>query len=320
MIHPETGLIVPGHVPLQPPLELNFFPGLALADGRYKLEERLRPSNPNVEVYRAEDHLAGGRVALKILHEPDYATQQLVDAELEANALLSHHGDVTPTRDMGKLEAYGRAYRYIATDFASGATLIEKLTSEPDEHDIRIVAEAVAQTARVLDRLHEEGIIHHDIKPGNIFNYGGDGENDWKLGDFGLVEINPTKPWAVEKGIGGLAVRSEAATGTQLGTLGFIAPEVYNEEAPIISGPKIDVFALGVTLFRGITGKFPYKGTGGSSEVTYMRSVLNESPVAPEALSRSVSAELSQLTLECIDKDPDKRPDALAIAQRLETV
>ncbi len=164
---------------------------------------------------------------------------------------------------------------------------------------IRQAAELIAKVARTVHYAHEHGILHRDIKPGNILL---DKNGEPHLTDFGLARL----------------VEAESTvTGTLevLGTPSYMAPEQAAGETTKLS-KATDVYGLGAVLYQLLTGHPPF--AGGTTYET-IKLLLNSEPRPPRLLNPKVDRDLSTICLKCLEKDPKRRyPSALALAEDLE--
>ncbi|HZL07637.1 MAG TPA: serine/threonine-protein kinase, partial [Candidatus Dormibacteraeota bacterium] len=287
----------------------------SVANDRYQITEALSLGLQS-EVYRATDWRAEGTasVALKVFHEPDAAAARRVGRAIQAHLSLDGQPGIVSVHDVGVLEKHDQSYRYLAFPFAEGGTLADRLKQDP--HNVDLVLDMASQILPALGSMHDEDMVHRDIKPDNIL--AGD-EDIFELTDFGIVDLDRFRS------MGGLTLQGERPPVDSAievpadrisGTLGFIAPEAFSRDGHI--GPEVDVFAMGVVLFQGMTGAMPFASSGELQE--YYLSVTRESPVLPHTLNSMVPAVLEELTMESLRKDPHDRPRVDELAARLQTV
>ena len=246
------------------------------------------------EVYRAVHRASGEPVALKVMPATDESRQRFV---LEAAAVEAvHHPSIVAYREHGEL-ADGRVF--LAMEWVEGESLTARLRRERLAlHDSLVLA---GKLARALAAVHAAGLVHRDVKPGNVILRDGDPSAPVLL-DFGLV-----KP---------IAAREAAITtvGMALGTPGYMAPE--QARGSIKLDARADVFALACLIFRCITGDKPFPGPTVTAVLTKL---LFDTPAPLSKSDSRVPAELDALVAHMFAKDPDERPgDVAAIARELE--
>jgi tRNA A-37 threonylcarbamoyl transferase component Bud32 len=201
---------------------------------RYREVERIARGAMG-DIYRATDSTLGRVVAVKVLAEPyveDEAARKRFAREAHAAARLSGDPNIVTIYDVG--EAAERPY--IVMEYMSGGSLEQRLASgmQPPAQAVRWLE----QVARALDHAHANGVVHRDVKPANLLL---DGENDVHVADFGIA----TAAW----------MASLTATGTVLGTAGYLAPEQAAGER---ATPASDRYALAVVAYELLTGERPF--------------------------------------------------------------
>ncbi|WP_438013804.1 protein kinase [Sorangium sp. So ce315] len=247
------------------------------------------------EVFRARDVTTGAPVALKLLHadaeRPEETERFLREARLLAD--LRHPGIV-------EYLAHGKAQDgrpFLAMEWLSGRDLGERLDRGP----LR-VSECVTLLAKVADALavaHARGVVHRDIKPGNLF-LRDDRVDGVSLLDFGVAR------WAV-------AGMTLTRTGRFVGTLGYMAPEQARGDRDL--APSADVFALGCVLFECLTGKHLF---GGRGLVGVLAKILFDDVPSVVPLRPDTPPALAGLLARMLDRDPLRRPpDAAALRGEL---
>jgi serine/threonine-protein kinase len=267
--------------------------------GRYVCAERLGSGGMS-NVYKATDTILERTVAVKILAEHLSDDERFV-ARFRREALAVAkliHPNIVQVYDTGVDE--GR--HYIVMEYVegrSGAQILQRHGPVGPE----IAAEIGIQACAGLDYAHRRGIIHRDVKPGNLMIVGGPvggGEMTVKLTDFGIARaIEQTRITQV---------------GSVVGTAAYLAPEqVRGEEAT----PATDVYALGVVLYQFLTGRLPYEG---SSLAELAVRQQNEKPLPPSTYDDEVPETLSAAVLRALEGDPNRRyasADELATGLRL---
>ncbi len=273
--------------------------GAGTLSGRYETSEKLGTGGMS-NVYKATDRILERTVAVKILAEHLSDDERFV-ARFRREALAVAkliHPNIVQVYDTGLDE--GR--HYIVMEYVegrSGAQILQR--HGPVEPEI--AAEIGAQACAGLDYAHRRGIIHRDVKPGNLMVVGGPvggGEMVVKLTDFGIARaIEQTRITQV---------------GSVVGTAAYLAPEqVRGEEAT----PATDVYALGVVLYQFLTGRLPYEG---SSLAELAVRQQNEKPLPPDTYNSEVPEPLGGAVLRALEGDPSRRyasADELAAGLRL---
>ncbi|MGE0191421.1 MAG: serine/threonine-protein kinase [Planctomycetota bacterium] len=197
--------------------------------GRYEVKEELGRGAMG-EVYRAHDPTLGRDVALKLLlRDSTYALERFV-REARILARLQHPG-IPPVHEVEQHE--GRAY--LAMQYVPGTTL------EGLDVPRRRAAEIVRDAARAVQYAHEQGVVHRDLKPANLVV---DGAGQVFVLDFGMAKAIDTLP-------------ALTATGELLGTPAYMAPE---QAMGFPADERSDVYGLGATLYRLLSGDAPYRG------------------------------------------------------------
>ena len=255
------------------------------------LEETAPGAGGMGRVYRARDVSLDCIVAVKTVKEHLLTPEgrAFFKREARAAARLKHPNIV---------RIYGfnpdHAPPYYVMEFVEGRPLDEACTGKP----IGVVVEILEKTARALAYAHAKGVVHRDIKPSNILV---DYHDEPHLTDFGLAE-----KWD-EASLGGAG--EAAGAGTPL----FLAPELYLAE-PVVA-PTADVFALGVTMYRLLTGRYPF--TGRTLEEV-RRAVLGGEPPLLQELNSAVPEPLQRICLKALERDLEARyASAQALADDL---
>ncbi|MFN8162859.1 MAG: protein kinase [Solirubrobacterales bacterium] len=267
--------------------------------GRYETGERLGSGGMS-NVYKATDRILERTVAVKILAEHLSDDERFV-ARFRREALAVAkliHPNIVQVYDTGVDD--GR--HYIVMEYVEGRSGAQILQRQGPV-DPEIAAEIGIQACAGLDYAHRRGIIHRDVKPGNLMIVGGPvggGEMTVKLTDFGIARaIEQTRITQV---------------GSVVGTAAYLAPEqVRGEEAT----PATDVYALGVVLYQFLTGRLPHEG---SSLAELAVRQQNERPLPPSTYNDEVPETLGAAVLRALEGDPNRRyasADELASGLRL---
>jgi eukaryotic-like serine/threonine-protein kinase len=248
--------------------------------GRYRLGERLGHGGMG-EVYVAHDLRLDREVALKLLRA-DLADQDGMRERVVAEARLAArltHPHVVGVLDTGEQD--GRPF--VVMERLSGRTLRDELTDGPlPEERARDVG---LQVLRALAAAHGVGIVHRDVKPGNILDAG---VGTWKVADFGIAK------WVH-------ADETLTGTGELLGSPSYIAPErIEGEQA----GPASDLYAVGVLLYEALSGRKPFEGDDPLALAAAIREGDHE-PIT--AIVADVDADIAAVIDRAMRRDPGER-------------
>ncbi|HYU43997.1 MAG TPA: serine/threonine-protein kinase, partial [Vicinamibacteria bacterium] len=234
-------------------------------------------------VFRAFDPVLGRPVALKFLHRdnPALVERLMREARLQAGV---DHPNVCRVYEVG--EADGRPY--IAMQYVEGQTLEALNSSLTLEQKVRLMA-AVADGVHAANRT---GLVHRDLKPGNIMVESRDRELHPYVLDFGLARE--------------AAAQGLTDTGLALGSPPYMAPEQARGDVHALDR-RTDVYGLGAVLYELVTGRPPFEG---KSAVEILLKVLHEDPVPLRRLAPSVPTDVETIALKCLEKDPARRYDS----------
>jgi len=245
-------------------------------------------------VYRAEDLRLGRPVALKFVSEdlansPD-AVQRLRSEARAASAL--NHPNICTIHDVGE----EGGHPFIVMELMTGHTLRDRLAKGPLK--VHQIVNIGIEIADALDGAHAGGIVHRDIKPGNIFVTD---RGHVKILDFGLAK-------QAQRYSSSSATTGEAPTaeGLTLGTTAYMSPEQATGEE--LDG-RTDLFSLGVVLYECATGRHPFPG---KTSAVVLAAILNRAPVAPVALNPEVPLRLQEVINNCLEKDRELRYQSAA--------
>jgi serine/threonine protein kinase/tetratricopeptide (TPR) repeat protein len=262
--------------------------------GDYELLEVVGRGGQGV-VYRAHQKSLNRTVALKMIGLGSWATEAHLKRfrrEAEAAASLEHPG-IVPIYEVGERDGSC----YFSMRFVEGGQLDQVIKREL--RSIRQAAELIAKVARTVHYAHERGILHRDIKPGNILL---DAKGEPLLTDFGLARL-------VE------AESTVTRTKEVMGTPSYMAPEQAVGNNAAVSSAT-DVYGLGAVLYQLLTGHPPF--AGGTTYET-IKLVLDTEPRQPRLWNPKVDRDLSTICLKCLEKDPKRRyTSTVALAEDLE--
>jgi tetratricopeptide (TPR) repeat protein len=268
----------------------------SFANGRYEVKKFLGEGGKK-KVYLVHDTLLDRDVAFALIktEKLDDATRVRVNREARAMGRLGDDPNIVTIHDIGEHEGQP----YIVIPVMPGGD-VESLIEQAPEHRLPLdkaidIAKAVC---RGLESAHSKGVIHRDIKPGNIW-LGADGTA--KIGDFGLA----------------LAVDLSRLTqaGMMVGTVTYMPPE------QAMGGQvtaKVDLYSLGAMLYEMVTGRPPFVG---DDSIAIIGQHINTPPVSPTWHRADLPPALETLILQLLEKDPEKRPEsATVVLQALEAI
>ncbi len=260
-------------------MEVNDTPRV-LSD-RYELRH-LVARGGMAEVYRAHDRLLDRPVALKILFPELSVDRSFVERfrrEAQAAANLSNP-NIVPVFDWGE----DASTYFIVMEYVDGRALSTILRGAGPLHPER-AAEIAADVAGALSYAHRHGVVHRDVKPGNVLITD---EGAVKVTDFGIARAVNTE-------------ESLTQTGAVMGTATYFSPEQAEGRGVDARG---DVYSLGVVLFEMVTGRPPFVG---ESPVAVASKHVREAPPTPREVNPSVPPALEAIILTCLAKSPDDR-------------
>lgn len=260
-------------------------PAIGQTLGHYRLVARLGAGGMGV-VYRAHDEHLDCDVALKVLpvtRLTDETARKRFRTEALTLAKLKHP-NIATVHDFDTDDGVD----FLVMEYVDGVTLIQKLAQGTlPEKELLPLGSDIAST---LEAAHSQGVVHRDLKPGNIMLTAG---GHVKLLDFGLAKL--------------LHVSDTAATETlsqpqrAIGTLPYMAPEQVQGKPPDC---RSDLYSLGAVFYELATGRRPLPADGVAQLI---HAILFEAPVRPRELNSRVSAELERIILKCLEKDPENR-------------
>ena len=262
--------------------------------GDYELLEEIGRGGQGL-IYRARQKSLNRLVALKVIglgHLAGATHLKRFRREAEAAASLEHPG-IVPIYDVGEHDGAC----FYSMQFIEGGRLDEFVRREP--LPLRRAVEIIARLAHTVQYAHERGILHRDIKPGNILL---DDKGEPHLADFGLARLVETESTVTR-------------TRDILGTPSYIAPEQAAGNCAALTSAT-DVYGLGAVFYQLLTGHPPF--AGGTTYET-IRLVLETEPRSPRLWNPKVDRDLTTICLKCLEKDLQRRyPSACALAEDLE--
>jgi len=254
-----------------------------LVNNRYEVERSVGRGGM-AEVFLARDVLLDRPVVLKVLF-PEFATDpsfvERFRREAQAAANLSHP-NIVAVYDWGTLN---NTY-FIAMEYVAGKTLAD-LLKEKGSFSVSQASDIAIEVASALGFAHENGVVHRDIKPGNILI---SNSGQVKVADFGIARALGA---AVEDGL--------TQTGSVMGTATYLSPEQAQGAQP---DPRSDLYSLGVTMYEMVAGRAPFVGDTPVA-VTYQH--VHALPTPLHDIEQSVSIDFEAIVAKCMAKLPKRR-------------
>lgn len=244
------------------------------------------------EVWQAQDETILRQVAIKILKQQYMGDPDFVDrfrTEAKHAAMINHDG-IANVYDYGEDE--GSAF--LVMELVPGESLSSILEREKTLPAKQVIS-IIAQTALALDAAHREGLVHRDVKPGNLLITP---DGHVKITDFGIARVANQV--------------SLTQTGQVMGTVQYLAPEQATGKAATAAG---DIYSLGIVAYEALAGRRPFKG---DTQMAIAMAQIND---IPPALPEGTDPKLVRLVMDCLAKKPDQRPrSALELAARAEAL
>lgn len=256
--------------------------------GRYRLLEELGAGGM-ARVWRAHDEVLDRLVAVKVLtpeHTADPAELERARNEARSAARLAHP-NVAAVYDFGTSRRGGLGAAYVVLELVEGPLLSDYLKSGP--LNWRFAVRVGAEVSAGLAAAHSQGIVHRDIKPANVVL----SQSGAKILDFGIAALVGTP--------------DIHADGRLQGTAAYMAPERMTG-LPV--APALDMYSLGVLLYRNLTARLPWSAQSDDEVLAAHRDLAPE-PLPP---INGLAPEATEILESCLDKDPTRRPTAVAAA------
>uniref|UniRef100_A0AAU2JTY6 non-specific serine/threonine protein kinase n=1 Tax=Streptomyces sp. NBC_00049 TaxID=2903617 RepID=A0AAU2JTY6_9ACTN len=277
------------------------YAGGSLARGRYQLRDLLGEGGM-AAVYLAYDTALDRQVAIKTLHTElgrEQSFRERFRREAQAVAKLSHT-NIVSVFDTGEDELDGSLMPYIVMEYVEGQPLGSVLQADIAQHGAMPADKALKVTSDVLAALetsHEMGLVHRDIKPGNVMMTK---RGVVKVMDFGIAR-------AMQSG-----VTSMTQTGMVVGTPQYLSPEQALGRGV---DARSDLYSVGIMLFQLLTGRIPFDA---DSPLAIAYAHVQEEPVAPSSINRSVTPAMDALVARALKKNPNERfPTAAAMRDEI---
>ncbi|MBI3861150.1 MAG: SUMF1/EgtB/PvdO family nonheme iron enzyme [Planctomycetia bacterium] len=250
--------------------------------GDYELIQEIARGGMGV-VFKARQVTLNRIVAVKMILGGQLAGPEDVQrfhTEAEAAAQLDHPG-IVPVYEVGEQDGQ----HFFSMGFVEGQSLAKRVAEGPLEP--RAAAEIVKTVSEAVQYAHDKGVIHRDLKPGNILL---DKEGKPRVTDFGLAKLT-------ESG------SDLTGTGQILGTPSYMPPEQAAGEVSTV-GRLSDVYSMGAILYCLLTGRPPFQA---ASPLETLLQVQKQEPVPPRHLNSGIPLDLNTISLKCLEKDPARR-------------
>jgi eukaryotic-like serine/threonine-protein kinase len=257
---------------------------------RYELQE-LTGRGGMADVYLAYDPHFEREVAVKVFKREDEDLLRRFVREAQLMASL-HNAHLMPVYDTGSCRIDGVNVYYIVMPYMDGGTLRARVRRSPVP--LKEACSYLRDISEALDYMHQQGIIHRDIKSSNVML---DADGRCYLADFGIARSESD-------------ATQLTTTGNVLGTVDYIAPELF--ESDYRADPRSDYYSLGVLLYEMVTGHLPFVA---ENQIAVVAMHVNKLPPSPRTYVASLSPAVEQVLMKALEKRPELRyPSATALA------
>ncbi len=281
--------------------------------GDYELLEEIARGGMGV-VFKARQVSLNRVVALKMILAGQLASEadvQRFHAEAEAAANLDHP-NIVPIYEVGEHDGQ----HYFSMKFIDGGSLLQGVRGEGSgvsQESQRAAAQLIATVARAVHHAHQRGILHRDLKPGNILlSFSRRSQSGADTPPPALVRderLNDAVPHITDFGLAKrvTADTGQTRTGAIVGTPSYMAPEQARGVKALTTAA--DVYSLGAILYELLTGRPPFKA---ETPLETLRQVTDDEPTRPRSLDGQINRDLETICLKCLEKEPARRYDAAA--------